>query len=231
VHQVGPNEFVEIGSGVPIASEGLVEFHLLYSGPLHSTGYENPRKEKHSIRKVFHSQLRHLWETHPNLRERAQGEGEIGITMETAAAMPKAELFQRGVRGLGANWSRGGFNFVPLVTRKHCLRCGLDILFLRAEERNYVLQGGDIDGRLKILFDALRMADAGEFPEGAAPEADEEPFFVLLQNDDLISEVHVVTDRLLNLPGVKTVDKHDVYLQITVRLNPTVNRAETWMFE
>jgi hypothetical protein len=66
-----PEEYVEIGSGEPIGSENLVEFHLLYSGPLHSAGQENPRKEKHAIRKVFHSQLRRLWETHPNLRYRA----------------------------------------------------------------------------------------------------------------------------------------------------------------
>src|SRR6266567_6989555 len=223
--------YVEIGSAGPPDKENLVEFHLLYSGPLHSAGKESPRKEKHNSRKVFHSQLRHLWETHSNLRERVEGEGEIGMTREAAAALPPGELFQRGARELGSKWNRGGFNFLPLVTRKLCLRCGLDILFLRAEDRNFVLQGGDIDGRLKILFDFLRMADVGELPAGATPEADEEPFFVLLQNDDLISEVRVNTDRLLNLPGVKTVDKHDVYLQITVRLNPTVNRADTWMFE
>jgi hypothetical protein len=90
--------YYEVGSGVPIESENLVEFHLLYSGPLHSERYESQRKEKHAIRKVVHSQLRHLWKTHPNLKELAEGFGGIGITQEKATVLrPSGELFQRGV--------------------------------------------------------------------------------------------------------------------------------------
>lgn len=48
-----------------------MEFHLLYTGPLHSAGSENRVAEAHSIRRVFHQQLKRLWTTHPNLREMA----------------------------------------------------------------------------------------------------------------------------------------------------------------
>jgi hypothetical protein len=229
--QSGAQEYIEIGTGEPIDGGNLVEFHLLYEGPLHSGGSENSRKEKHAIRKVLHAQLRQLWETHPNLKERAEGEGEIGITREAVAGLPSGELFQRGVREL-AKWSRSGFNFLPLVTKRVVLRCSLDILFLRTDDLPFVLNGGDIDGRLKILFDSMRMVDKDdELPVGAKPDLAENPFFVLLQDDRLISEVHVNTSRLLKLPSEKPMDKHDVYLQITVRLNPTVTRADTWMFE
>src|SRR5258708_9112041 len=180
--------YVEIGSAGPIEKENLVEFHLLYSGPLHSAESEVQRKEKHAIRKVFHSQLRHLWETHPNLRDRAMGMAEIGMTQEEYAvfyAQSSGECFQRGVAQIASNWNLNEFNFLPLVTKKVCLRCSLDILFLRAEERNYILQGGDIDRRITTLFDALRIArQASELPIGAKPEEHEEPFFCLLENDD-----------------------------------------------
>jgi hypothetical protein len=95
-----------------------------------------------------------------------------------------------------------------------------------------VLQGGDIDRRLTVLFDSMRIArEARELPPGAKPEADENPLFCLLENDDLISEVHVNTDRLLNLPDRKTIEKSDVYLQITVRLSPTVVAEDNWVFQ
>jgi hypothetical protein len=208
-----------------------VEFHLLYSGPLHSGGSENSRKEKHAIRKVVHSQLRQLWSIHPNLRERAVGHGGIGLTQETEKAMPSDELFQRGVQEIAANWNRNGFNFLPLVTEKLCLRCSLEILFLRRDERNYVLQGGDIDGRIKILFDSLRIPkDKQELPPNTMPESEENPFFCLLEDDSLISEVHIKTGPLLMLPGTSTIDKHEVYLEIAVRLNTTRPVAHSWVF-
>jgi hypothetical protein len=223
---------MEIGTGVPIEKENLLEFHLLYSGPLHSAGYEYQRKEKHDIRKVFHSQLRHLWETNPNLRERAVGRGEALRPSGIKPEQLENQDFQNGAFSMAQNWNQYGFCFLPLVTKKVCLRCSLDILFLRAEERNYVLQGGDIDGRIKILFDALRIArEASELPPGAKPDLDENPLFCLLENDELISQVNINTDRLLNLPEKKVIDKSDVYLQITVRLNPTVVAADSWVFE
>jgi hypothetical protein len=231
-------EYVEIGSGGLIEKENLVEFHLLYSGPLHSAGYEQQRKEKHAIRKVFHSQLRYLWQSNRNLRRLAQMMG-AGFYMQRGqpAIIPgvrsEQDTIAFGLAETAKNWNRSGFNFMPLVTGDLCLRCSLDILFLRMEERNYVLQGGDIDGRLKILFDSLRMADnASELPAGVKPENDEEPFFCLLQNDDLISEVRVNADQLLLLPGTKERDKHDVYLQIAVSLNTTTKLTQTgWAFE
>jgi hypothetical protein len=208
-----------------------VEFHLLYSGPLHSGGSEASRKEKHVIRKIFHTQLRYLWATHPNLRERAEGEGSISITRKDADELPREELFQRGVQEIGRNWNRNGFNFLPLVTESLCVRCSLDILFLRREHKNFILQDGDIDGRLKTLFDSLRMTrDRQELPPGALPEQNEDPFFCLLEDDSLISEVHIKTGPLLMLPGSAAIDKHDVYLEISVRLNQTRPVAYNWVF-
>jgi hypothetical protein len=100
------------------------------------------------------------------------------------------------------------------------------------EERDYVLQGGDIDGRIHVLFDGLRMfRDGNDLPSrDAAPDADENPFFCLLQDDTLVSDVKIDTGGLLLLPNQKQAGKHDVYLQITVRLNPTQPNTWSWVF-
>jgi hypothetical protein len=53
--------------------------------------------------------------------------------------------------------------YIPLIRKSLHLACALDIQFLRHEEPGLlVLQGGDLDGRLKTLFDAMRMPSARE---------------------------------------------------------------------
>jgi len=50
------------------------------------------------------------------------------------------------------------FNFVPIIHRPHEFSCTLEVLFLRREKPgNIIRNGSDLDNRLKILFDALRM--------------------------------------------------------------------------
>ena len=235
---IEPYEFVVIGSRVPITQENRVEFHLLYSGSLHSERYEKHLVEKHLIRRQFHQQLRRLWGIHPNLRKMAEWKGREYYTeevrskqIENRAHLSMEEMIQKGLKGIGENWHRYGFNCVPLVTAELCLRCSLEIIFLRVEEKNYVLQGGDIDRRLSVLFDALRIPkERNELPPGTVPEADEDPFFCLLEGDELISEVRVSADQLLRLPEPKSLDKHDAYLQVTVKLNTTQPHQFQWVF-
>jgi hypothetical protein len=234
--------YLEVGSGEPIEKENLVEFRLLYEGPLHTDNSDHARTEKHRIRKVFHRQLRRLWETHPNLRIMARMSGgpeyvrdwvENHGTGGVPAAISEDEIMRWGFKYLSYKWARSGFKFLPLVVPELCLRCSLDILFLRMEERDYVLQGGDLDGRIHVLFDGLRMIRDGQEipPKHKTPEADEDPFFCLLQDDTLVSDVKINTGRLLLLPNQKDSDQHDVYLQITVKLNPVQRSQYSWVFE
>jgi len=67
---------------------------------------------------------------------------------------------------------------------------------------------GDIDNRLKTLFDTLRRPENNDEIRSCHPEESENPFFCLLQDDKLITEVRVVTDRLLQplQPGENIAD-------------------------
>jgi hypothetical protein len=60
---------------------------------------------------------------------------------------------------LAGQFARNGYNFVPLVTERLLLLCRLDVLFLRPDPPGSLIKSGDIDNRLKTLFDALRMPE------------------------------------------------------------------------
>jgi len=117
-------------------------------------------------------------------------------------------------------FSRCGYNFVPIVLRELLVYCSLDILFLRPDPPGELLLSGDIDNRIKTLIDALRMPESSQELGGyTAPEADEKPFFVLLEDDRLVTRLAVETDMLLQPTGPRA-GKQDARLVITVTLTP-----------
>ena len=91
----------------------------------------------------------------------------------------------------------------------------MDILFLRQEDPgSLVLQGGDIDGRIKTLFDALRKPDAdvaARYPQKY------DPIYCLLESDTLISGFDVDTDRLLSPQTAEESEAHLV-IEVTIRV-------------
>ena len=93
------------------------------------------------------------------------------------------------------------------------LSCDLDILFLRQDDPgSLITQGGDLDGRIKTLLDALRMPSAQEQNVSGPASANT---FCLLESDTLISSMNVETERLL-FP--ETTHPHEVHLIIEVSL-------------
>jgi hypothetical protein len=117
--------------------------------------------------------------------------------------------------------AEGGFRFLPLVNSYFGETCRLDILFLRCDiPGNLIQHGGDIDNRLKVLFDALRMPLNVAELAGAVPTADDaDPFYCLLQDDKLVTEFSVMTDRLLT-PKQTDKHEHDVHLILHVTTIP-----------
>ncbi|MEP7149895.1 MAG: hypothetical protein ABI857_13530 [Acidobacteriota bacterium] len=114
-----------------------------------------------------------------------------------------------------------GFSFVPLVSKELELVCGLDILFLRRSDPGSIVgHGGDVDNRIKTLMDALRIPSDGGELGSAVPAEGEDPLFVLLEDDALISELNIKTDRLLTKPQ-ENGSPNDVMLiiNVTVRVS------------
>ncbi len=129
------------------------------------------------------------------------------------------ELSMLGLRWTAEQWRCHGRGYIPLLTKKMDARCGLDILFLRPEEPGLIIRGGDLDNRMKVLFDALRLPNNLAEAGGKEAEEGDEPVYCLLEDDRLISEVRIVTDHLLMLPHSRQLDANDVFLVINVSLN------------
>lgn len=205
--------------------EGVeMQFRLVYRGPLPAQSNSEGRlREKHHIRRVLHAQLRQLWSTQSGLK------GLVSPPPPPKAPNVGLSIhFKIGptfVENTANRFARCGYRFVPLIGdifgEARSTACALDILFLRRDgPGNLVRSGGDIDNRIKVLFDALRMPQDCNEVRGLTPEADEDPFFCLLQDDQLITEVKITTDRLLT-PMEDAERVNDVHLVIHVRTQMT----------
>lgn len=185
-----------------------MEFRLLYDGPLKAATQSNSRvKEKHAIRKELHKQLAELFILKSN---------DPKFQYLKTAVLPNEEVVPTNQ---SSDWpirfEISDFHFVPLVARDFDLTCGLNILFLRRDSPGKVISGGDIDNRLKTLFDALSIPNRSQTV--GTPESTESPFFCLLEDDSLITEVRVETDRLLT-PLSANKNENDVVLVIGVEV-------------
>ncbi len=217
---VRPHRFILLDDPYNQPDEGrFMQFRLTYEGLLLATqrdplsGQQDKRaNHKHDIREAFHVQLKHLWEIVPHLKNGGRS-GPGTITFGGDNPLP------RDMTSVSARHSLYGWNFVPLVTQDLNLLCGLDVLFLRPDRPGVVLRSGDIDNRLKTLFDALRVPDANENYHQRVCGQDDRPFFCLLEDDRLITKVSVETDQLLQFVTPQQ-DMNEVRLVITVTLRP-----------
>ena len=217
-----------------------MEFRLIYKGslPAASSGGGGRRSvEKHALRKEFHKQLRELWKQHPDLRQQCEERYVVLVTPQKLVSYPGPGVkqiiheshFPGGhpdakpwVEQIADSHQRFGGRFVPLVSKAGGFTCSLDILFLRRDNPGGLISsGGDIDNRIKVLLDGLRMPDSVAECGGSPPTDDENPFFCLLENDDLVTGLSVTTDRLLTaMDSAERV--HDVHLIIRVTVqNPS----------
>lgn len=214
----------------------FVEFRLIYKGQLPAEGSSGARtKEKQLLRKEFHKQLRELWRQHPDLRQQAESKFYVYTTPDNQVSPPGPGVRQivlapeghpnakTWVEHIADDHQRCGGRFVPLVSKAGGFTCSLEILFLRRDNPGglIVSGGGDIDNRIKVLFDGLRMPQTMSELGGLPLELDENPFFCLLEDDSLITSVSVTTDRLL-VPMDSEEKINHVYLIIHVTvLNPS----------
>lgn len=201
-----------------------MQFRLLFSGELLGASKNNPRAEmKHAVRRQFHPQLRRLWKSNPVMRESLATQvdtfREVGRSRFPGKS--KDELIEIGIERIADKYQRFGYRFVPLVTEELSIRCSVNVLFLRPERPGLLMKAGDLDARLKTLFDALRLPTDLSEAGGIGPQEDENPFFCLLEDDKLISEVHVTTDELLVLPKDRDVKANDAFLVIHIKTKPT----------
>lgn len=178
-----------------------MEFTLIYKGNLPTRASPSIKQE---IRRDFHTQLKKLW-TFPPLKDYTQRENDY-----LDEKNPQTFIHRLG-----------DFKFVPLVNKKFDVIAEIKLVLLHPEPPGLIItHGGDIDNRLKILFDSLQMPrNIDELPTGDSPREDESPFFCLLEDDKLITRVSVETDTLLD------PKKESPYVELLIQVKTKVTRT------
>jgi hypothetical protein len=145
------------------------------------------REHKHAIRCCFHDQL------------------------SIAAAQPP-------LHGVGvAKREIRKFHFAAIVCDELKLVAELHVVLLRPGPPGYIVRGGDIDNRMKTLFDSLSVPQENALPDGALPSANQDPFWCLLEDDSRITKVSVETHSLFEEPKLR----NEVVLLVHVRMRAT----------
>jgi hypothetical protein len=209
-----------------------MRFRLTYEGELKASqkdplGDQPDRLAQHKqeIRKVFHKQLKHLWQTNKFLREHRMDPTQemLSYPVKNSAEISRVEDKKISMsEWVANNYRENGYRFVPLVRESISLYCSLDILFLRRDIPGSLISAGDLDNRIKTLIDTLRRPqNKQELRDNERPSDGEDPFYCLLEDDRLVTHLAVETDTLLDPPtGSSEQDARRVKLIVTVDLKP-----------
>lgn len=218
-----------------------LRFRITYSGELKAGGKQSRIEQKDIIRRYISSQLAELWTIHPVFKgyglvyqpprepfqssDAIYGGGDFSFVLPTPMPHPRPQTVDVSPNqwhvtyGLNEPVEVNGRKYVPLVRNRFALTCGLDILFLRkGGEGTLIAEGGDLDNRIKTLFDGLRMPKVNEIRPPTSQKEVEEITYCLLEDDALITDFAVRTDRLLTHPGAKD---SEVLLIIDVAIKAT----------
>jgi hypothetical protein len=181
-----------------------MNFTLYYRGLLKSN---RGAKEKQELRRHFHVQLKELW-TH------------LPLSTYRANFLDKAQQDQ----SLNILHAVGGFEFAPLVCGTTSMTADLNITLFRPQAPGELVgEGGDLDNRVKTLLDALKVPEANAVPAGDKPNADESPFYCVVEDDKLITGLTVVTERLLE----PNLDRNEVLLLVKVTTHLVTTKIGT----
>lgn len=201
----------------------VMRFTLVYHGPLPASANKAKTAEVARIRVELSKQLQYLWKTHPALS--ALADYGFDIDPEQKLQMfhaPEPSRLKHIYRSNPQKIVRlidpirvGEKNYHPLVRKSLHLNCELKILFLRQDDPgSLITQGGDLDGRVKTLFDALRMPSEQE--QSIAPPFSDE-IYCLMESDTLVAAVDVDTDRLL-FPETEYPNEVHAVIEVSLRV-------------
>jgi len=206
---------------LPDGVDGVMKFTRVWSGQLPSTGNKPKPKDVAHIRSDLSLQLEYLWQTHRAIQELKEygyvvRPGSTNTIIDQSAT--SRQIAQRAPSHMMSliDWiTVDGHRYQPLVRSSLDLNCALSILFLRQDDPGALItQGGDLDGRMKTLLDALRMPSSAEQEAGGAPSSDT---YCIMQSDTLVSGMEIETERLL-VPTSSHPHEAQIVTEVSLRI-------------
>jgi len=153
---------------------------------------------KQEIRRVFADQLSRVWRDSPQLSKWLRV-GFVPARADQHGLNESSDLITPFFYV-----ETCGYEAVPLVSWANGLSCDIEII-LTGEERS-AIRGGDLDNRLKVLFDALRMPHNSKEVPGNMWGKNKERLFCLLEDDSLIRKFSVEAKQSPYSPAENRVE-------------------------
>lgn len=170
-----------------------MEFAVTFDGVLPTTRAN--REIKHHLRLSLHLQMKALFE--------AKG----------LAGPPEFRTLEPGHSHSMVHEVRGK-RFVSLVCANNGLFAELNVTMLRPDPTNNLIVEGDIDNRLKVLFDVLSVPRKEQLPTDWTPTSDQEPVYCLLEDDQRITRVSLQTHQWFDAPAE---DRVRLFVKVNVK--------------
>jgi hypothetical protein len=182
-------------------------FTLTYSGHLPSGNKDSKSEVKHAIRQHFSWQIYNKWQRTKALNDYLQMSPPLFEHRAGQWCKPQGEDDPNPFFRV----QKCGLTLYPLVTAHNRLSCELEI-WMSVWEPSLLSPSGDIDNRIKVVFDALRLPEYDhEIPEEMRNGG---TLYCLLEDDSMIRKFSVEAEESLTSPLVEQL-KVTVHLQAT----------------
>ncbi len=205
-----------------------MRFTLKYQGEsLLSSGNAPKPEQKQILRSHFHCQLKKLWDTSNVLQfiDRRALPEPVKVKDKWERGEPRV-VSERPLEGFLYRRKIYDSWFVPLITGRMEAACHLSIRLGRPIRPGMIVyEGGDLDGRLKTLFDALAVPKDASAVKQADCQQDE--YLCLLSDDELITGVSIESYEILETKAEAYVD---VDISVTITATTPMNGTAVLLF-
>ncbi len=194
--------------------EERVEIALNYRGPLPNSRSNGAKLAKTRIRQQLHHQFDGLCRNSDLFRD-ALRDDLAHATIKSGDQ--RAEVSGAPYGSFYIVEFRGGVQFVPLLSRWNRRVCELTVqLWRRADPGEILDPGGDVDNRVKTLFDGLRIPHSEDEIHPTAGTFGR--CFCLLEDDALITKLTISTHKMYRpIEGDEDTTYAELNMYVTVK--------------
>jgi hypothetical protein len=177
-------------------------FQLVYPDVIPSAQKRGTLRIKHQMRRAFGVYLRKVWRHEKLLADfLVNGLPTVPYPQKRSAPDDDKQPFYRS--------QLAGYSWIPLVSSRNRLKVDLNIEIL-SPSPGFLKANGDLDNRLKVVLDSLRMVRQNTEIDSADAGRGED-LFVLLEDDSLIHSMEVTAVQSLGSP-----EEHRVTVDVKV---------------
>lgn len=149
-----------------------MEYLIIYHGNLPSNGSKD---DKGKIREILNDQIKKIWDTdqYKNLMKSRQSNKKVKDMYVSVADI----------------------NYLPMISSKIKLYCHIKIEYFSNRSPSEIFTDGDLDNKLKTLFDGLRAITS---KQEKTYEKENQLYYTVLEDDNLVKGLTIETHQIFS---------------------------------